>query len=50
MKKTLDASEVTKRRKKTLWFWFLLIEGLILTVTGIILGNCYEAYQTAATL
>ena len=48
MEDALEPAEITQ--KGTILFWFLLIQGAILTVTGIILGDCYEAYQTAATL
>jgi len=50
MKQPLGASEISKGKKKAILFWFLFVEGVILTVTGIILGNCFEAYQTASTL
>jgi hypothetical protein len=38
------------RRRRIVVFWFWLIEGLILTIAGIVLGNCFDAYQTASTL
>ena len=31
-------------------FWSLLILAVILTIIGILLGNPFEDYQTAATL
>lgn len=50
MKDQIAVSAPTKGKKRSILFWFLLIEGVIITITGIILGNCFDAYQTASAL
>lgn len=50
MKDRLKAAGISKGRKKVRWFWLALIVAAIFTVTGILLGDIYEAYQTSATL
>jgi len=46
----LIASEVSKGPKNVRLFWFVLIIAVIITIIGILLGDPFEAYQTAATL
>jgi len=32
------------------WFWIMLVTGIAFMITGILLGNYFEEYQTASTL
>jgi hypothetical protein len=50
MKGPRKAADSSKGRKKIIWFWLTLIIAVIFTITGLLLGDLYEAYQTAATL
>jgi len=50
MKDILNAADISKGQKKVRWFWLALIVAVIFTITGILLGDVFEAYQTAATL
>ena len=50
MKDRLKAADISKGPKKVRWFWLALIVAVIFTITGILLGDIYEAYQTSATL
>ena len=50
MKDRPEARDITRGRKKVRWFWLLLILAVIFTITGILLGDPFEAYQTSATL
>ena len=50
MKDQITVSEPAKEKKRVLLFGDLLIGGLILIMAGIVLGNCFDAYQTASTL
>lgn len=48
----LDAADISisKGQKNVRWFWLALIAAVILMITGIYLGDPFEAYTTAATL
>ena len=50
MKDQITVSEPTNEKKRVILFWFLLVEGLILTIAGIVLGYCFNSYQTASAL
>ena len=50
MKDSPDAGDIPKKKKKVRWFWILLVAAVIFTITGLILGDPFQAYQTAATL
>lgn len=50
MKGRMKAADILKGQKKVRWFWLALFVAVIFTITGILLGDPFEAYQTAATL
>jgi cytochrome b subunit of formate dehydrogenase len=50
MKDGLKAEDRSKGREKVGWFWLALIVAVIFTITGVLLGDIFEAYQTASTL
>jgi len=50
MKEILNAVNIVRGQNKATWFWVALIVAVIFTITGVILGDRFDAYQTAATL
>lgn len=50
MKGRMKAADISKEQKKVRWFWLALIVAVIFTITGILLGDPFDAYQTAGTL
>jgi hypothetical protein len=50
MKEQITTLEPAKGKRRILLFGVLLLGGLILITAGIVLGNCFDAYQTASTL
>ena len=50
MKDILNAADISKGQRKVGWFWLALIVAVVFTITGIFLGDRFDAYQTAATL
>jgi cytochrome b subunit of formate dehydrogenase len=50
MKDKLNTSGTSEWQKNARLFWFLLIVAVIFFITGILLGDPFDAYQTAATL
>jgi len=50
MKEILNIVDIFKGQNKVRWFWLALIVAVIFTITGIFLGDPFDAYQTAATL
>jgi len=50
MKDILNAADISKRQRKVRWFWLALIVAVIFTITGILRGDLFDAYHTAATL
>jgi hypothetical protein len=50
MKDILNAADIFKGQKKVRWFWLALIVAVIFTITGILRGDLFDAYHTAATL
>jgi hypothetical protein len=50
VKDQIAVSEPARGKKRVLLFGVLLIGGLMLIYAGIVLGNCFDAYQTASTL
>jgi cytochrome b subunit of formate dehydrogenase len=50
MREILNAVGIAGRQTKVSWFWLALLVAVIFTITGIILGDRFDAYQTAATL
>jgi cytochrome b subunit of formate dehydrogenase len=50
MKDILNAADISKGQKKVRWFWLALIVAVVFVITGILLGDPFDAYQTAATL
>jgi cytochrome b subunit of formate dehydrogenase len=50
MKDRPKAGAISRGRRKVRWFWPALIVAVLLTITGILLGDIYEAHQTSATL
>lgn len=50
MKEILNVVDIFKGQNKVRWFWLALIVAVIFTIIGILLGDPFDAYQTAATL
>jgi cytochrome b subunit of formate dehydrogenase len=50
MKGRMKAADISQGQKKVRWFWLALIVAVIFTITGILLGDPFEAYQTAGAL
>lgn len=50
MKEKSKVRDISRGRRKVRWFWLALILAVIFTITGILLGDIYEAHQTSATL
>ena len=50
MKGKMKAADIPKGQKKIKWFWLAFIVAVIFTITGILLGDPFEAYQAAAAL
>ena len=50
MKDELNAADISTGQDKVRWFWLALIVAVIFLITGVLLGDPFEAYQTAATL
>jgi hypothetical protein len=50
MKNELNPADISKAQKKVGWFWLALIVAVVFTIIGILLGDPFDAYQTAATL
>jgi hypothetical protein len=50
MKAKSEVSEISEGQEKVRWFWLALIVAVIFTIMGILFGDLFEAYQTAATL
>ena len=50
MKGRMKAADISKGQKEVGWFWLALIVAVIFTITGILLGDLFDAYHTASTL
>jgi hypothetical protein len=50
VKDVLKAADISKGQESVRWFWLALIVAVIFTIMGILLGDPFDAYQTAATL
>jgi len=50
VKDVLKAADISTGQRKVRWFWLALIVAVIFTITGIILGDLFDAYHTASTL
>jgi cytochrome b subunit of formate dehydrogenase len=50
MKDRPKAADILKGPGKVRWFWLAFILAVIFLITGILLGDPFEAYRTAATL
>jgi len=50
MKEILNIVDIFKGQNKVGWFWLALIVAVIFTITGISLGDRFDAYITASAL
>lgn len=50
MEKEINYSRIFLGPENIRLFWSMFIIGVILTIVGVLLGNPFEDYQTAATL
>ncbi|MEI7635832.1 MAG: hypothetical protein WCJ37_00875 [Syntrophus sp. (in: bacteria)] len=50
VKDVQNAADISKGQENVRWFWLAFILAVIFTITGILLGDIFDAYQTAATL
>ena len=50
MKETINIVDIFKGMDKVDWFWLTLVAAVAFTITGIALGDRFDAYRTASTL
>ena len=50
MKEILNIVGIASGQSRVSWFWLALLVAVIFTIIGILLGDRFDAYKTAATL